>query len=346
MRNVIAVIAFTVTVLSSVVVGGEGFSYLDFAAPTRLIFQADAVPTNGVCRLTPSSRSKVGGVWFERRLLVRDGFETTFQFQISRPGQYGADGFAFVLQSNPTPSLGRLGWQLGFGGISNSLIVKFDNYHWRDKIYEKYDEIAASVCRESGDCDPDTNAVASATRDMLFSDRRIHTARIRYLPGELLVYLDDFREPILRTPVALPRAFDASPSEAWVGFTAATGADFQTHDILNWTFFSGLSGTIASKTDAPITGADHQLERLGVVKASPEAPTASAVGSAAASAPRAPPSARGPVMLALPLGITLPWRIEASSNLVDWEAVTNVTFHFSDPASVQFNQRFYRIFER
>ncbi len=346
MRNVIAVVVSAVTVWGSGAARGDGFSYLEFAAPTRLVFQADALPTNDVCRLTPSVRSRVGGVWFENRQLVRDGFETTFQFQISKPGQYGADGFAFVIQRNPTPSLGRPGWQLGFGGISNSLIVKFDNYHWRDKIYQRYDEIAVSACGESGDCDPDTNAVASVTRDMLFSDGKIHTARIRYQSGEVRVYLDDFRDSILRTAVALPPAFDASTSKAWVGFTAATGADVQTHDILSWTFFSGLTGPIAPTTDTPITGTDTQLEKLKVVQASPEAITGGAVGSAAASAARAPVGARGPVLLALPLGTTLPWRIEASTNLVNWEAVTNVTFHFSDSDSTQFNHRFYRIFER
>jgi hypothetical protein len=51
-------------------------------------------------------------------------------------------------------------------------------------------------------------------------------------------------------------------------------------------------------------------------------------------------------MLALPLGTMLPWRIEASTNLVDWETVTNVTFHFSDPDSTRFNHRFYRVFEQ
>ena len=330
---------------SSLAARGEGFSYLDFAAPTSLILQADALPTNSACRLTPSARSKVGGVWFERRLVVGDGFESTFQFQITKPGQYGADGIAFVIQSNPTPSLGKPGWQLGFGGISNSVVVKFDNYHWRDKIYQRYDEIAVSLCAESGDCDPDTNAIASVTRDLLFSDGKIHTARIRYQPGQLQVYLDDFREPILRAAVALPPAFGAGAGGAWVGFTAATGADYQTHDIWSWTFFSETSHGFASKTANPLAVAGVQVPTSTAPPASArDADGAAAGGLASAAGPAI--GVRGPLLLALPLGTALPWRIEASTNLVDWEVVTNLMLHFSDPDSTRFNHRFYRIFER
>jgi hypothetical protein len=346
MRIVKVVVVGAVAWSSSMATRGEGFSYLDFAAPTSLIFQADALPTNSACRLTPSAKSKVGGVWFERQLVVGAGFETTFQFQITNPGQYGADGLAFVIQSNVTPSLGKPGWQLGFGGISNSLVVKFDNYHWRDKIYRRYDEIAVSVCGESGDCDPDTNAAASVTRDVLFSDGKIHTARIRYQPGQLQVHLDDYREPILRTAVTLPPAFGAEAGEAWAGFTAATGADYQTHDILSWTFFSKGSGPFASQALDPRASAGVQLPTPSPAAARMREFSGASQEPEATSTARTPSSVRGPTMLTLPLGRSFPWRVEASTNLVDWEAVTNITFHFSDPDTTRFNQRFYRVFEQ
>jgi hypothetical protein len=244
-----------------------------------------------------------------------------------------------VIQRNTTPSLGKPGWQLGFGGISNSLVVKFDNYHWRDKIYERYDEIAVAVCGDSGDCDPDTNSTASVSRDAIFSDGKIHTARIRYQPGRLEVYLDDFREPILRTPVALPPAFGTGASEAWVGFTAATGADYQTHDILSWTFFSERSGAFPSQAADALSAARVQVRTS-------TAPTSPKEDDGAALAGRPSAGVRGPMMLTLPMGTSLPWRVEASTNLVDWEAATNVSFHFIDPDSTRFNHRFYRVFEQ
>jgi hypothetical protein len=323
----------------------DGFSYIDFGTPSQLIFQADAAPTNGVCRLTPSINHKSGGVWFQNGLAVGDGFETTFQFQITGPQKYGADGFAFVVQGNPTPSLGKAGWQIGFGGIPNSLVVKFDNYHWRDKVYEKYDEIAVSVCGESGDCDSENNAIASVTKDVRFSDGKIHTARILYRSGVLQVCLDDFHEAVLRTQVELPNSLKSPRREAWVGFTAATGADYQTHDILNWTLFTGsVPGAgpppVISDRSATFEHAAEANRRTVTAASSPVTQPAAVFKSVASVL------GRGPFMLKMPAASALPFQIEASTNLVDWVSVTNVTLYFQDPDSTQFNHRFYRVSER
>jgi hypothetical protein len=335
----------TMTVLVVIAASGlhalsEGFAYLDFNGPTRLVFQADAVPTNGICRLTPAAQGKVGGVWYGEQMDISEGFQSTFQFQITDRAVYGADGLAFVLQVNRTPSLGKPGWQMGFGGISNSVIVKFDNYHWKDKVYQRYDEIAVSTCGESGECDPDTNAVASVTRDGLFSDGKIHTARVEYADGQMSVFLDDFRQPLLRTPLRLPPAFNLSGGTAWVGFTAATGGDFQNHDVLSWTFVGGHP-------------ANEQMTRATRVNGAPEVPAQRLLqlvpqDSQASSAQPAPIAThqRGPILLAFPQTGVESWRIEASTNMVDWAAITNISLYFSDPESSNFNHRFYRILQQ
>jgi hypothetical protein len=331
-----AVLAFCVPAL------GDGFTYLDFADPQRLVFQADASPSNGLCRLTPPAKGKVGGIWFGEMLAVSGGFESTFQFQLTEPFVYGADGMAFVVQKNPTPSVGKPGWQMGFGGISNSLVVKFDNYHWRDKVYQKYDEVAVSVCGGSGDCDPDTNYVATATRDVRFSDGKIHTAKVAYSSGTIRVYLDDFRQPVLQTPLQLPAAFEVAGAQAWVGFTAATGNDFQAHDLLNWNFASSTLERFPPV--AAIRGGPWSPG----IQAQTAVPAPDQGAKAAESAPVVPTTSgvHAPVPMAVPRAMTARWRIEASTNLADWVSVTNIAVYFSDPESTNFNQRFYRILEQ
>jgi hypothetical protein len=290
--------------------------------------------------LTPATKEKVGGVWYGEQIDVSQGFQTTFQFQITERGVYGADGLAFVLQVNRTPSLGKPGWQMGFGGISNSVIVKFDNYHWKDNVYQPYDEIAVSVCGDSGDCDPDSNAVASVIRNDLFSDGKIHTARVEYADGQMSVFLDDFRQPMLRTPLRLPPAFDLSGGTAWVGFTAATGGDFQNHDVLSWTFVGVVP---ANEKMARNAG-----ESSAISVPAQRAPQVVPQDSQASSAQSAPVATlqRGPILLALPQAEVGLWQIEASTNLVDWTATTNISLYFSDPESANFNHRFYRILQR
>ncbi len=64
-------------------------------------------------------------------------------------------------------------------------------------------------------------------------DRKIHTARISYQPPVLAVYLDDAR--VLVSTVDLSTVTGPGGA-AWTGFTASTGAGYEDHDILSWTF--------------------------------------------------------------------------------------------------------------
>ena len=101
-------------------------------------------------RLTPSHPSKAGSVWYQSRVPVLKGFETTFSWKITDHSVectdyvdrsfsqnvhksctvHGGDGFAFVLHGDPAEAsaLGGDGEQLGYGGISNSLAVEFDTW--------------------------------------------------------------------------------------------------------------------------------------------------------------------------------------------------------------------------
>lgn len=59
--------------------------------------------------------------------------------------------------------------------------------------------------------------------------------------GALSVFVDDEASPALIVPLALSDllGLDQTHGRAWVGFTAATGADvWQTHDVLGWHFTS------------------------------------------------------------------------------------------------------------
>ena len=102
---------------------------------------------SGRIRLTPSHPSKAGSVWYDTRVPVMTGFETTFSWMISDHSMectrhtdrafaqyehescvvHGGDGFAFVIHGDPADAsaLGLDGEQLGYGGISNSGKISF-----------------------------------------------------------------------------------------------------------------------------------------------------------------------------------------------------------------------------
>jgi hypothetical protein len=219
----------------------DTFEYTNFASTAGLILQAHAQPFEGRLRVTPSIPGQgLGAVWRETKQPVKDGFDTTFQIQITGKYSSGADGMAFVIQNGTTPGLGWPGCNIGFGGLTNLLVVKFDNYHWQDHAYGKFDEVAVLTAGSPDTVlwDDATNTLASGTNRVVFSDGAVHTARIVYVPGNLQVYLDDLENPLMTVYLNLTRVLNLDEGRAWVGFTAASGADWQNQDLVSWSFAS------------------------------------------------------------------------------------------------------------
>ena len=159
---------------ATTVVGGT-LIYHDFSSPGGLILRAYAVPFDGRLRLTTAkSGLGIGGAWLETKQPVKDGFETTFQFQITDKKDRGADGMAFVIQNGPTPGLaGRL--QSRLRRLTDLLVLKFKNYHGHDPVNLTYDEVAVMVAdfptTVLWDCG--ILSFASVTNDVEFSDGQI-----------------------------------------------------------------------------------------------------------------------------------------------------------------------------
>lgn len=59
-------------------------------------------------------------------------------------------------------------------------------------------------------------------------------ANVIYVPGTLAVTLDGLRMAILKLNVDLNQLLQLDAGRAYVGFTAATGAAFERHDITYW----------------------------------------------------------------------------------------------------------------
>ena len=166
------IIAVTGLVLFPALGRAETFIYDDFRSPDDLILKGDAAPLQERMRLTPAAQGKVGGMWYKTKVDVKDGFETTFRFQITE--STGADGLAFVIQNNDTPQLGGGGSGIGFWGVTNAFVIKFDNYHsWLNEFVPGiYDEIAVQAGKEVQFCS-NTNFIASATKGITFSDGQV-----------------------------------------------------------------------------------------------------------------------------------------------------------------------------
>jgi hypothetical protein len=315
------------------------FIYANFNSTAGLILQEHATSFNGILRLSPAIGGLgLGGAWLDAKQPVKDGFNTTFQIQITDKHGIGADGLAFVIQNNPTPALGYPGCNIGYGGISNVLAIKFSNYHWPDHAYENtygaYDEIGVSVPHSPATIlwDSITNTIAAITNGVNFSDGQIHIVKMVYVPGNLQVFLDDLENPLMTVYVNLAKVMDLDNGRAWVGFTAASGADWQNHDLVSWTFASSASAV------------------QNVVRMSPQAKITNPTPSLAPvylagnlqTFPTTPLLVDRSFGYRLPDDVGLNHQIEASTNLVEWTPLTNAFYYFRDQDSTNYPQRFYR----
>ena len=245
---------------------------------------------------------------------------------------------AFVIQNNPAPVLGYAGCNIGYGGITNLFVIKFGNYHWPDHAYENaygsYDEIAVLVppATITPLWDSVSNTIAAITNRVDFSDGQIHTVKMVYVPGTLQVFLDDLENPLMTVYVNLAKVMDLDNGRAWVGFTAATGADWQNQDLIRWIFDSPEDAIQYDAQTSTQTQIVNPTTTPAPVYLGQNIPT--------------PASTPLPIDLSfgyrLPADIGLTHQIEASTNLVEWTPVTNAVFYFRDQESTNYPQRFYR----
>jgi len=220
-------------------------------------FVGAASPAGKVLRLTPSVEFRAGAAWAPDKQTVQSGFETTFQFQLTAQGGLGrgADGFAFVLQnSGPTAVAGRGasgGFALGDGvgdprrpGIPNSIAVFFDTF--RNEADPSANYVAICTNGSIGQMHwPPPRLAFTRKLKVHLKDGRVHTVRLEFKPPVLSVFLDHVAAPVLLSTVDLSTVVD-SEGKAYVGFTASTGAGYENHDILSWTFSAGLKPDVSS----------------------------------------------------------------------------------------------------
>lgn len=222
----------------------------------------------GKLHLTSTSQEwQRTSVWKQDQQAIANGFETTFQFQISdlretgfpdSNGFFGGDGFAFVLQNNSANAISDFGGgDLGYGSINKALAIEFDTWDNTNDFLDfggDPDLVDAESSNHVGvqgisaSDDPNKgefpeNSLGDSSNIPDLSSGEIFEAKIRYESNNLEVFLND--ASIL--DVGNINLTDIlSGDNAWVGFTGATGGSWQNQDILDWSF------TALPKKDVPL----------------------------------------------------------------------------------------------
>jgi hypothetical protein len=209
--------------------GSRGFAATDFTVNGSAHFSGAHV------RLTDGGSTEAGSVW-ANHAVGTGRFTTAFQFQITDPG---ADGMTFALQRAGPTAVGAAGGGLGYGGIGQSLCIKFD-------LYDNSGEGANSTGLYVGGKTPDVPATDLTSGGVDLHSGRPFDVTITYDGQVMTVEIKDAvyhdRTATQRYTIDIP-AVIGGPT-AFAGFTGATGGLTSTIDIDSWSFSSSSTSGV------------------------------------------------------------------------------------------------------
>ena len=236
-------------------------SYGDFSSTAGLtvVGSAGAVNTadGTVMRLTPDQGSRSGAFYSTNSLQLGSNatFSTSFQFRMTHSGGIPADGLAFVLAASPT-GLGSSGQGMGYQGVNNSFAIEFDTYD--NGYYDSYSNNHVAVSANgsfvtSTPVFPYGQSYCYGNTTGCMANGDLWTVTVGYDGAQLSVSLLDAASGITFAALQdyqVDIAAILGTNQAYAGFTAATGALSENHDIIKWTF----ADTAVVPSDVPEPG--------------------------------------------------------------------------------------------
>ena len=210
-------------------------NYSDFSSTNGLNLVGEAIQLDGFLRMTPSLDAlAAGGVWFATQLPVTDGFETSFQFQITAP--HNGDGLAFVIQNHRERAPGQC--CSGYAGIPNSVAVEFDTWRHASFLDPDNNHVSVHTRGTQANSDDHSASLGSARPSRNMSDGTVHDVMIVYDSNVITIFVDDLQNPLLEVPLDLSSTLNLNDGEAWVGLTAQKGGAVARmyFDYLSWSF--------------------------------------------------------------------------------------------------------------
>jgi len=229
----------------------QGDLYIsEFNDSTLFHFVGKAKLFNKRIRLTEATYNQGGGIWLKEKRNVARDFSIQIGFQITQPGNSGADGIAFVIQNQKSDAIGIYGGGIGYAGIPNSLAIEFDTYPNSEYRDPNDNHIGIQTRGKNGNSADHTITLGTSRNIPILEDGSVHVMRIDYASNIMKVYLDDFTAPKITAYVKLDSLLDLDNGKAWLGFTASTGGSFANHDIVSFGHKSSVSITVEGLSPA------------------------------------------------------------------------------------------------
>jgi hypothetical protein len=234
-------------------------NFATFASTKGLVgdgFGSDAITSGTALQLTDSQPHEARAVWWNRKVGV-DSFSTAFSFK-SNPNSTGADGLTFTIQGRDDKRVGTDGYHLGYTTIADSVAAAFN--FWNAGYYGSRFGFA------TGGHVPMTNSDMSPIN---LHSGDVFDVTLRYNGKTLSMTIKDHSHPAdtfsQSERINIPSIVHGD--SAYVGFTAGTGHDVSTQDVLDWTYSGSASAptlvAAATASPNPVTDTSTELSALG-----------------------------------------------------------------------------------
>ena len=182
-------------------------------------------------RLTDGGGYEASSAFYTTPVNVQS-FTTNFSFQMTSAA---ADGMTFVIQNGAATALGQGGGSLGYGGIANSVAVKFD-------IYNNAGEGTDSTGMYVNGATPTVPAVDMTSSGVSLLSGDVMNVQLSYDGTTLtLTITDATTSKSFTTSWTVNIPTTVGSTTALVGFTGGTGGTTAIQDVLSWTYGTGSS---------------------------------------------------------------------------------------------------------
>ncbi len=207
-------------------------NYTSFPNATGLKLNGNASIASGTLQLTPNSANRRGSAFYTTPipLLSSTSFQTQFVSKTTGTTN-GGEGFTFVIQNaaSGTSSLGTGGSSLGYAGIAKSLAIEFDTNANAGELNNNH----VSIWRDGSMV---TSLATSAVTVDFNSGTNVYTWIDYYGDSDQLSLFVSNTTTKPTTPITtLPLdLFGIVGTQAYFGFSAATGSLTNAHQIVSW----------------------------------------------------------------------------------------------------------------
>ncbi len=233
----------------------QTFDYPTFASTAGLTLNGAATQVGSALRVSGGTGGPAGSTWRTLPVLVTEGFETTFDFQMTP----SPEGLAFVIHggSGGASTLGGDNWGMGYGygltgtPIARSIAIEIDALQQGFLSDASGNEVSIHTFGALGNSENEGISLARITPTGDLSNNALHRMRLAYTPGVLDVYVDNMLTPLLSVPFTFETGgtmlaggstggLGLLGSDAWVGFTSATttGVAGQNAEVRSWSWIS------------------------------------------------------------------------------------------------------------